>query len=131
MLKINSEEVRQAVRAWILEHVTIYNEAGEVIEAASFEDAAAYVWSTFKVEQSYLLKYPHSCTISAGQAFAEWLQGLPCGRLGTFYLGGAAHDFLGDALKQTAEERAKYNYNDSEAVMAQLIFKEVTKAVNF
>ena len=56
--------------------------------------------------------------------FTDWLQGLPSGGLGDFYV-EPCKPLLASILEETEEEADRYTEEDAETLLAYLIYREV------
>lgn len=115
-LKTNSKEVKQAVKNYIVDCFEVCDES-EIYK--TFEERAGRIAETFKKE-------------ARGASFEEfrgWLAGLPSCALGDDVFLSDAGDLVAEWLKQTTEEKEKYNREESERLAALLIYREIEKYI--
>lgn len=123
MLKTNSKQARENVKAYIINHFEPYEE--ETKEPQTFEEVANYILNTVYNE---VIKWDKR-RLSHYQYFVEWCKGLPSTLDTCYYYNRSAVEDLGDILEQTQEERSKYNERQAEERLTYLIYRELVKVV--
>ena len=128
MLKTNSKETREKIRAYIVGTFRDYDQ--REAEGRTFEEVARYVAEGFACEKiSYdpreRAKRLYKMRESVQDIFTEWAQGLPSLIDCDYYYNVSAVKLLGDILEQTETERNKYTEEQAESLLTYLIFKEL------
>lgn len=118
MLKTNSRQARENLKAYIMKNWNIETEE----QGKTWKEKKTEIIETFE-RCAYRSEYERKQ--KRGEAFAYWLSGLPRS-LGDFYLNQAVKD-LGDILEQTEDERNRYEESESERVLSYLIYREVNR----
>lgn len=138
MLKTNSKQARENIRAWIMDNSDLYDWDGEnetPVAYDNFADHAAHVWRMFcgefmRDEQQRRYNMHYNKTWQG--CFEDWLRGLPRAVCSDDFLLGAdaAINCLGDILDETEAERSRYSEDEAERMMCYLIYREIVNAVN-
>jgi hypothetical protein len=130
MLRTNSKQVKEAIRAYIMQ------EAVDVDNGyIPFEDlktaAEAIKADVIRVMQGDYYNRLHNLSGWSFKDFNYWVHGLP-GLLDLpfIYKQPAAVDILGDILQETPAERARYTETQADEMLCRLIFRELDKAAN-
>lgn len=125
MLKTNSKQAAENIRAYIVEGFT--PEGYTDNPPQEFPEIAAFILATFRSEKYWCLqdvRYYHGCE---ALAFRDWCAGL-AGVLDTcYYYNRSAVDDLGAILEETAEEKARYTEPQAEQLLTDLIYRELLK----
>lgn len=125
MLKTNSKQAAENIRAYIVEGFT--PEGYTDNPPQEFPEIAAFILATFRREKYWCLqdvRYYHGCE---ALAFRDWCAGL-AGVLDTcYYYNRSAVDDLGAILEETAEEKARYTEPQAEQLLTDLIYRELLK----
>lgn len=123
MLKTNSRQVKEKVRAFISQIFDASNYDRTDLNDAPIEEKLQFIALTCWQELGHEVRRHHS---SMQEMFIEWCQGLPS-LIDTalYYCHASAVDLVGDMLEQTQEERAKYSEPEAEKLLSYLIYKEV------
>lgn len=125
MLKTNSKQAAENIRAYIVEGFT--PEGYTDTPPQEFPEIAAFILATFRSEKYWCLqdvRYYHGCE---ALAFRDWCAGL-AGVLDTcYYYNRSAVDDLGAILEETAEEKARYTEPQAEQLLTDLIYRELLK----
>lgn len=130
MLRTNSKQVKEAIRAYIMQ------EAVDVDNGyIAFNDlktaAEAIKADVMRVMSGDYRNRAHNLPGWSERDFTEWAHGLP-GLLDLpfIYKRPAAVDLLGDILQETPSERARYTETQADEMLCRLIFRELDKATN-
>lgn len=148
MLKTNSKEVKNTIRAFIAtgaidwaisaneyDKENGYEPMAEAVELEKLSSkgeenadvqkaAAALVWKCFQndIEGDYRIgREPLQ------EIFISWLRGLPGVVSSEDFLFSNAVDFMAGILQESEAEKAKYSESDAEELAAYLIWREVSK----
>lgn len=123
MLKTNSRQVKEKVKAFISQIFDASNYDREDLNNASIEEKIQFIARTCWAELGHEVKKHRA---SFQDMFIEWCQGLPS-LIDTacYYCHSSAVAIVGDMLEQTETERAKYSEPEAERLLSYLIYKEV------
>lgn len=121
MLKTNSKQARENIRAYIMENVDF--DEYDIEKPATFEGIAAAVLDVFRSEYRYSIPR-HLCE---QDAFIDWASGLPSVLDCCYYYNRSAVSDLAAILEETSEESAKYDEHSAEALLTRLIYRELVK----
>lgn len=121
MLKTNSKQARENIRAYIVENVDF--DGYGIEQPATFEGIAAAVLDVFRSEYRYSIPR-HACEQNA---FVDWCSGLPSVLDCCYFYNRSAVDDLGAILEETDTEKARYNECDAEKLLSNLIYRELLK----
>lgn len=127
MLKTNSKQVRQNVRAYILSHFEPYPEDAGGINTDDFSDVAMYICNTLYEEYRLFERVQMRRFKTVQNAFVEWCRGLPTILDTCYYYNRSAVDDLGDILDETPEERSRFSEEQAEDLLSRLMYLELTK----
>lgn len=121
MLKTNSKQAKENIRAYILaNYCEEYNE-GEDVNPESISEVKQAICEAFYEE-----KAKHDNRRLSHQAlFIEWAQGLPSVLDTCYYYNRSAVKDLGDILEETEEERNRYSETQAEDLLTRLIYREL------
>lgn len=139
MLRSNSKQARENIRAYIVDHFdgTNYAPDFDYIEQAQKENAggirnvdifsmvAHAIAATFYNEK---LRYDNrfkAGRLSRYELFEDWCSGLPSILDTCYYYNRSAVDDLGDILQENDAEKAKYTEQQAEKRLTQLIYREI------
>ena len=122
MLKTNSKQARENVRAYIISHFCP-SDCYFVGDASDFETVAQYIMARFEREKN-------GERGTRAELFADWCAGLPSVLDTCYYYNRSAVDDLGAILDETEAEKACYTEQQSEAMLTRLIYEELRKACN-
>lgn len=122
MLKTNSKQARENVRAYIVNHFNpdSYDFRGD---ASDFATVARYIMSRFESEKRWERG-------TRAELFAEWCSGLPFVIDTGYYYNRSAVDDFGAILEETENEKARYTEQQAETMLTRLIYAELCKACN-
>lgn len=116
MLKTNSKQARENIRAYILDSWNLEPEE----QGRTWEETQEAIKESFYF-QAYSSEYERKQ--NRQEAFKNWLAGLPKG-LGDFNLCQAVED-LGDILDETEAEKSRYTEDQANKLLSYLIYREV------
>lgn len=126
MLKTNSKKARENIRTYIMEHFDPSNyDLKHTPE--TFEETARVILDTFESEKYYHLEYIKAKGISMQSVFAEWCAGLPSILDTCYYYNRSAVDDLAKILEESETEKNRYKESDAEALLTNLIYRELLK----
>lgn len=128
MLKTNSKQARENIRAYILEH---FDPNGYEVNQApeTFEETAKIILDVFQEEKFYSLEYIQKKGIPMQSVFTEWCQGLPAIIDTCYYYNRSAVTDLAGILEETPEEAARYTESRAEELLTYLIYRELTRGI--
>ena len=121
MLKTNSKQARENIRAYIVQNVDF--DGYGIEKPATFAGIAAAVLDVFRSEYRYSI--PRSACEQ--DAFIDWCSGLPSVLDCCYYYNRSAVADLAAILEETSEESAKYNERSAESLLTRLIYRELVK----
>lgn len=124
MLKTNSKQVKEKVRAFISQNFDASSYDREDLNSADIELKLQFIARTCWAELKHEVK---KCHYTHQEMFIHWCEGLPS-LLDTasYYCHCSAVDLVGDMLEQTKEERNKYTEADAERLLSYMIYREVS-----
>ena len=124
MIRANSKQLRQKVRAFISQIFDASSYDREDLNNAPIEEQIQFIALTYWRELGHEVKRNHS---SFQEMFINWCQGLPS-LIDTalYYCHSSAVELVGDMLEQTKEERAKYSEMEAERLLSYFIYREVS-----
>ena len=125
MLKTNSKQARENVKAYIINNFVFEPYGEKVEEPKTFKDIAIYIMDAFHIEKVKDEKRK----MNIPDLFEEWCQGLPSVLDTCYYYNRSAVEDLGDILEQTQAERSQYTERQAEHRLTYLIYSELVKAV--
>ena len=139
MLRTNSKQARENIRAYIVVHFdgTNYAPDFDYIEQAQQDNAAGLrnvdifsmvahaIASTFYEEKCHLDNRYQAGRISRYDLFEDWCSGLPSILDTCYYYNRSAVNDLGEILQESDEEKAKYSEQQAEKRLTQLIYREI------
>ena len=131
MLKTNSKQVKEKIRAYILEHFkNYYNDNKEYIkqELKTNKEIFCYIIEVIKKEYGHEIKRNYN--FLTFNVFKNYCCGLPSVLKCEYYYNISAVQLVGDILEQTEEERNKYTESQAEELMTKLLYKELIKYYN-
>lgn len=120
MLKANSKQARENVRAYIINHFcpSDYDFTGD---ASDFATVARFIMAQFENEK------PRNRG-NRQEIFVDWCAGLPSVLDTCYYYNRSAVDDLGAILEETETEKARYTEQQAEKLLTKLIYAELTGA---
>lgn len=122
MLRTNSKKVRDEIKNYIME---LFDGSGHDIETPeTFEETAKIIMEVFEVEKAPEGAYAR---MTREERFADWTAGLPSILHTSDYYLGSAVDILGDILKETEEEKARFTDSEAEKLLTYLIYRQLIK----
>lgn len=125
MLKTNSKQAAENIRAYIVDNFT--PEGYTDNPPQEFPAIAAFLLATFRDEKYWCLQdssYYHGCEALAFRDWCAWLPGV----LDTcYYYNRSAVDDLGAILEETDQEKARYTEQQAEQLLTDLIYRELLK----
>ena len=120
MLKTNSKQARENLRAYVINHFNpdSYDFRGD---ESDFATIARYIMSRFEREKS-------GERGTRAELFADWCEGLPSVLDTCYYYNRSAVDDLGAILEETDAEKARYTEQQAETMLTRVIYAELCKA---
>lgn len=127
-LRTNNKKVTEKVRNYIIDsfHDSDFEEWHNV-HVEDYETICTIILSAFWKEKIELDKRH----MSDKALFFEWCAGLPSILGCEYYYNVSAIDLLGGWLEQTEEQRNKYTEEDAEALITDLIWRELNKSGHY
>lgn len=139
MLRSNSKQARENIRAYIVDHFdgTNYAPDFDYIEQAQkdtaqgirnvdiFSMVAHAIAATFYDEKCRFDNRFKAGRISRYELFEDWCAGLPSILDTCYYYNRSAVDDLGAILEESDEEKAKFTEQQAEKRLTQLIYREI------
>lgn len=122
MLKTNSKQARENVRAYIINHFCP-SDCYFVGDASDFATVAQYIMARFEREKN-------GERGTRAELFVDWCQGLPSVLDTCYYYNRSAVDDLGAILDEPETEKARYTEQQAEAMLSRLIYMALYKACN-
>ena len=126
MLKSNSKQARENIRAYIVNHFDPSNYELEKTPE-TFPEIAKFILDTFQDEKYYTLQYMRKACMSEQEAFADWCAGLPSVLDTCYYYNRSAIDDLGAILEETETEKARFTESQAEKQLTYLIYRELLR----
>lgn len=120
MLRTNSKQVRENIRAYIMENFDACSYTETPPE--TWPGIAAFILETFRSEKYSLpadYRYYHGIERAA---FLDWCAGLPSVLDTCYFYNRSAVDDLGGILEETQAEKEKHSESDAERVLTYLIY---------
>lgn len=125
MLKTNSKQARENIRAYIVDNFTPENHTDT--PPTDWHGIAVYILETFRAEKYSDENERRYYKYNEGAAFLDWCAGLPSLLDTCYYYNRPAVADLGAILEQTETERARYNESDAERLLTILIYNELKR----
>lgn len=125
MLKTNSKQARANIQAYIVRN---FDGSSYDITAETFPEVAAAVLRIFRAEKAqadYYRAAPEEAR------FADWAAGLPSVLDTCYYYNRSAVDDLGAILEETDREKARYTEQQAEALLTDLIYRELLRGCKY
>lgn len=122
MLKTNSKQARENIRAYIVNHFTPENYTENPPQ--EFPEISAFILSTFRSEKAPVGAYAR---MSESDRFTDWAQGLPSVLDTCYYYNRSAVDDLGAVLEETESEKARFDERAAESLLTSLIYRELVR----
>lgn len=126
-IRSNSKKAINNIRQYVINRYNgeDYDKYSPEYNAVTFEQMAFCILSDVKRVKIYDMKRYRN--YSWQDAFADWGAGLP-GILDTcYYYNRSAIDDLAEILEETEEEKSRYDEQDAERLLSNLIFRELNK----
>ena len=120
-LRTNSRKAKENVRQYILNNIDFTGYDVNNMASADFPEIAHSVLDIFRSEKRY---ERHRIGVEF-VAFLDWTRGLPSALDCCFWYNRSAVDDLGAILKETEEEKAKYNEEEAGVLLVKLIYREL------
>ena len=128
MLKTNSKQARENIRAYIMNHFDPSNYDVNQ-EPETFHEVAEIIWTTFESEKHYSLEQILYRGISYQSVFTDWCQGLPSILDTCYYYNRSAITDLGKILEEPDDVQNRYDESDAENLLTFLIYREIRKEI--
>ena len=125
MVKSNSKVAKDAIRAYIMDNTTDYNEQPIT---GTFQEIAGFILDCLYTEKIKYCNRGLSLYGSAQNAFIDWCEGLPSVFDTSYYYLAIARNLLGDILQETESERAQYTESEAENMLTKLFWREISAA---
>ena len=125
MLKTNSKQAAENIRAYIVDNFT--QEGYTDNPPQEFQEIAAFILSTFRGEKYWCLQDDSYYHGSEAAAFADWCAGLPSVLDTLYFYNRSAVDDLGAILEETEQEKTRYTEQQAEQLLTSLIYRELQK----
>lgn len=125
MLRTNSKQARENVRAYILNRFTPENYTDNPPQ--DFPGVAAFILDIFHSEKPAVGVYARMTEI---ERFTDWAQGLPSILDTCYYYNRSAVDDLGAILEETEKEKARFDESQAESLLTSLIYRELVRGAN-
>ena len=126
MLKTNTRQARENVRAYIMNHHNCEEYADIQADFTKFEAVAAAIYADF----DRVTNIPINRRVSLQDRFAEYAAGLPSIIDTCYYYNRSAVDDLGEILEESEAEKARYTEAEAEKMLSYLIFREIERSVS-
>lgn len=144
MIRSTSKEVKEAVKAYIMDHFKdalcnyldqngkAYTNDLQVLEAVNtsdYKEVCTAIFEIFKAEKlAHDLRYKAG-RISRQDIFIEWCSGL-CSAIDTsYYYNVSALDLLGNWLHQNEYEKSQFSECEAERKISCIIYREIMQQV--
>ena len=129
MLRTNSKQARENVRAYILKNFDAIGAGYDdpPAENAPFSEVARFILLNFRAEVFNTANIRRYFCNNEQTAFIYWCSGLPSLLDTCYYYNRSACADLGAILEQTEQERARYTEAQAEEVLTTLIYREILK----
>ena len=127
MLKTNSKQAREKIRAYIVDRFD--GESYTSTPPDEWPEIAEFIYNTFKSEKYNCIQDYQYYKCNERAAFLDWCAGLPSVLDTCYYYNRPAVKDLGDILEQTETERNKYDESSAERLLTILIYNEIKKEI--
>ena len=126
MLKTNSKQARENIRAYIMEH---YDGCGYDVnqQPETFTETAKIILDVFHIEMCKYNKAYNAGRVSERELFFDWCAGLPSIIDTCYYYNRSAVDDVARILDENDDEKSKYSERDAETLLTHLIYRELTR----
>ena len=133
MLKTNSKKAVENIRQYIIDGFNpeyIDKELQNIdLSINNFKQIASLIYADFKRAKGYEFKRYRFTPYQ--QIFEDWAAGLP-GIIDTcYYYNRSAVKDLQNILEETDAEASKYTEEQAEKRLTYLIYREITKAIDY
>lgn len=125
MLKTNSKQAAENIRAYIVDNFTPENYTDNPPQ--EWPEIAAFILAAFRSEKYWCPQYVRYYHGSEQAAFADWCAGLPSVLDTLYFYNRSAVDDLGAILEETEQEKARYMEQQAEQLLTSLIYRELKK----
>lgn len=143
MLKTNTKAVKEKIQNYVIEsYEGWYQDNFEYVEkkAENFHEIAYEILKDCfnakainihckTVQEVY--KFVYHFYKSFQEMFIEYCQGLPSILNCDYYYNISAIELLGNWLEETEAERKKYTESKAEEMITKLLFRDLSKAINY
>ena len=121
MLKTNSRQAKENLKAYIMEHFdeSYFDYAEEVPDLTTYENICTVIYNVMMEEK----RYNHS--INDYETFKDWAQGLPSILDTCYYYNRSAVEDLAEILEETEEEAEKFTEQQAEERLTWLLYREI------
>ena len=120
MLKTNSKEVKTTIKNFIMDNIEDFFTEREI----KTDKPATTLWQIVEEEKFYNDdRYKTNY-----DKLHDWLQGLGCGMGDDIFLSDAT-ELIGNWLKQTEEEKARYTSTQAEELACKLVYRELMSMI--
>lgn len=131
MLKTNSKQVKEKIKAYILEHFKdYYNDNKEYIKEDFKNNDQIFSYIIKVIKSEYMHEIKRNNNYLTFNVFKNYCSGLPSVLKCEYYYNISAVDLVGDILEQTEQEKSKYTEAQAEELMTKLLYKELIKYYN-
>lgn len=126
MLKTNSKQARENIRAYIMNN---FDPCGYDVnqKPETFDDAARIILDVFRSEKFHLPSDIRYYSGIESRAFSDWCAGLPSILDTCYYYNRSAVADLAAILEETDAESKRYSETDAEKLLTYLIYRELKK----
>lgn len=125
MLKTNSKQARENIRAYIVDKFT---PDGYIdTPPTEFPEICRFILDTFQNEKYYAREVAQKRHISDQDIFHDWAAGLPSVLDTCYYYNRSAVNDLAAVLDETPAEAALYTETQAENMLTNLIYRELVK----
>ena len=133
MLKTNSKQAIENIKKYIVENFNAdyfddEESAGIVATVDNFKQIATLIYNDFKQAKGWEVDR-FRCSYQT--AFIDWCQGLPSVLDTCYYYNRSAVEDVKNILQETDAEASKYSEEEAEKLLTCLIFREISKAINY
>ena len=122
MLKTNSKQATENIKAYIMEHFDYsnYAEDGKFIPE-TYNEICKCIYDTMMKEKFYARETNNY------ETFKSWCQGLPSLFDTCYYYNRSALEDLKNILEETDEEAGKFSESEAEERLTYLLYREIIK----
>lgn len=127
MLKTNSKQARENIRAYILENFT--PESYTDTPPTEPREIMQFIYNCFISEKFTSENEKRYYKYNEYTAFVDWCAGLPSILDTCYYYNRSAIDDLGAILEETETEKARYTEADAEKLLTILIYNTIKREI--